>query len=647
MPQNTQGHELIVHNFTSLIIPSLRSDGIPIRVIQPETLLDIAPFSLVILNSVQIEQAEELSFLRQQTAVLLWDPEQKLTDWPSCADIALSPQPSEAELQKALIQGARIAKLKEQCLQLQNQCAIADTRNQQLGQIGMALMSERHIDTLLNLILDKAMSLTQSDAGCLYLLENRAGTVENPRAYWENKQVRFKLTRNNSVEFPFEETLIPIAHSSIIGYTLVEGVALNLEDVYHLDGKLPYKHNHIFDTNSGYYSRSMLCVPLIDNHNHVIGALQLINKCRRKNHAITSSAAADAQVMAYQTDDVNLCMSLASQASVAILNAQYEHEIKNLFEGFIKASVTAIESRDPTTSGHSQRVADYCIDFALCLSRLSNAKFKHCYFSDSQLQELRYAALLHDFGKIGIREQVLTKAKKLYPEALEQIGQRIACIKRCIAWGCALDKVRLYQGKTTQYAESIFSTWDKIQRDKIEEMEDMWACILKANEPSPLANEIAEKLQRWAETPYTDPEGYTIPILLKAELEQLLIPQGTLSHEERDSIQSHVMHTYNFLSKIPWTKDLKHIPEIAFAHHEKLNGTGYPRGLIEEQIPVPSQIMTVCDIYDALTARDRPYKRAIPTDKALAIIEMEVKSGKIDKELFRVFVESKIYLGSK
>lgn len=649
-PQNAKSGQgrsippIIVHNFTSLALPETLSSGHRLESRKSLSLKDIYPFSILVITPDSLERGQDYDFLFKHVGVMLWDPSAGAGSAPEpWVDIRLSNHPSESEIQLACNHMIRLLELKEQALKLHNAAAITETRNRQLNQIGVALMSERKIDTLLNLILDKAMALTGSDAGCLYLVEPKEGVEESESDYWANKQVRFKLTRNRSVAIGFAEMLITPSRSSIVGNTLLMGKPINIPDVYAIDPESEFRHNSGFDKTSGYLTRSMLTLPMKDHHNQVIGAIQLINKCRTRQGPITSVKAADDQVVPYRQDDVNTSLSLASQASVALLNAQYEADIKKLFEGFINASVTAIESRDPTTSGHSHRVAETCVRMAHALGRQDVGKYKGSTFTDTQLRELRYAALLHDFGKIGVREHVLVKAKKLFPEELECIRQRADFIKRTIQWESAEGRLRALRAGENPDLDSVTKALEEQEARRLAEVDEFFATLGRANEPVQLTEEMIRRLNRYGESTFKAIDGADSSFLKPDEIARLMIPRGTLSREERLEIESHVTHTFKFLSQIPWTRDLRQVPTIAYAHHEKLDGTGYPRSLAPVEIPLPSQIMTICDIYDALTAADRPYKKAIPTDKALDIIGFEVKEGKIDPELYQIFLAARIY----
>jgi HD-GYP domain-containing protein (c-di-GMP phosphodiesterase class II) len=634
-----------IHNFTRLEFPRVLSQGRTLESRKSMSLKDIYPFSILVITPDSLEAGEDYDFLFQHVGVMLWDPDGTSGPTPPpWVDIRLSPNPSAMELSLACEHMARLLELKEQCLKLHNANAITETRNRQLNQVGIALMSEKNLDQLLNMILEKAMELTGSDAGCLYLVEPKENEEDQEGNYWANKRIRFKLTRNGSVAFDFSEVTMPPTKSSISGFAMLEGKPLNIPDVYAIPETAEFRHNSGFDRSSGYRTRSMLTLPMKDHRNRVLGAIQLINKCRNKSGPITSLKAADEQVVAYRQEDLNLSLSLASQASVALLNAQYERDIQNLFEGFINASVTAIESRDPTTSGHSHRVADYCVKLSDCLARTRTGKYGNTRLSETQVREMRYAALLHDFGKIGVREHILTKAKKLFPEEMESIRLRADYIKRTINWESEKAKVAMLRSGRETDPESALRCIEDAERRNLESVDLFLEAIRRANEPARLDAAALEYLKSLDARTYVGANGDPAGFLKPEELARLTIPAGTLSSAERDEINSHVSHTWKFLSQIPWTADLRQVPHIAFAHHEKLDGSGYPQRLKGDAIPLPSQIMTICDIFDALAATDRPYKKSMPAERALDIIGLDVEAGKIDAELFRIFVEGRVYV---
>jgi response regulator RpfG family c-di-GMP phosphodiesterase len=313
-----------------------------------------------------------------------------------------------------------------------------------------------------------------------------------------------------------------------------------------------------------------------------------------------------------------------------------KEQIEKMFEGFVDAAVTAIEARDPSTSGHSNRVAILTEGLADAINRTPNGTYGPIRFTEPQLREIRYASLLHDFGKVGVREQVLVKARKLEPDRLERILQR------------------LYQRDLESVARRVEDAWRKgepfdpafapvlmaacaTERDRIA------ALVRRCNEPKVLTQEVVEALDELEELSFLHWEAGRSRILEPADISALRIPRGSLTFEEREEINSHVQNTYNFLKKIPWTGTLSGVAEIAWAHHERLNGKGYPRKLTRDDIPVQSKLMAICDVHDALVAADRPYKAAVGIPRSLEILADETKAGLLDPDAFGIFLDARIY----
>jgi len=335
-------------------------------------------------------------------------------------------------------------------------------------------------------------------------------------------------------------------------------------------------------------------------------------------------------------------LALAGQAGVALENSMLYADIENLFEGFIKASVQAIEARDPTTAGHSFRVAEFTERLGKAVDRSDAKSLKGVHFSREEIKEIRYAALLHDFGKVGVREHVLVKPKKLQPHQLELLKQRFQFAQSQLAHHAYREMLALHDDQRLPDKERVLRRAN-IEAQLLQEQERLRRylhTVIEANEPSVSEQEVTELLNEVANYRFTDLDDKPVDLILPFEFDNLALAKGSLSPEERNEIESHVTHTFTFLSLIPWTRNLSNLPEIAYAHHEKLDGSGYPRGLAGEQIPVQSKIMTISDIYDALTASDRPYKPALPVDRALDILHREASAGKLDADLLQVFVES-------
>lgn len=541
---------------------------------------------------------------------------------------------------------------------------------QELNKIGAALSAEHRLDRLLELILTKCREITNADAGSLYLVETVPEGEEKPtaappappiagsasssglpaaqllKAQEEEPRrtfLRFKLAQNDSIEVLFRESTMEIDHHSIAGYVADTGTVVNIDDAYHLPPDVPYSINRKFDEDSGYRTRSILAVPLHDQKDQIVGVLQLINAKRDGKARLSSLQVMNEQVIPFGHRQQDIVTSLASQAAVAIENSRLYENIHRLFEGFVRASVIAIEARDPTTSGHSFRVANLTVALAEAVQRVETGPYADLRFTREEMREIRYASLLHDFGKVGVREEVLVKAKKLYPAQLELVKQRFDFVKRSIQaekLQRRLDYV-LAKGREEYMAE--LGRFDDELRQQLEEVDHYFETVLKADEPTVLPEGSFEKLTEIAARYYRDFDGSEKPLLMPDEVRLLSIRKGSLDENERLQIESHVVHTVNFLQQIPWTSEIRHIPDIARGHHEKLNGQGYPYKLSAPEIPVQTRMMTISDIFDALSAADRPYKHSVNLDHALEILQLAVDDGELDASLFKVFLDAKVY----
>ena len=517
----------------------------------------------------------------------------------------------------------------------------AEREMEELNRIGIALSQTREMGALLSLILTKAREITGADAGSLYLVEETHPDVLSGGP--GEIHLRFKLTQNDSLQFPFAEFELPLEESSLAGYTALHGEVINLADVHRIPKNRPYRFNARFDKETGYRTRSMLTLPMKNGRGEVIGVLQLINCKSHPSARLTSPEAVAREVHPFSERAVRLALSLASQAAVAYENGRLYQDIERLFEGFVQASVKAIEQRDPTTSGHSLRVSQMTVGLAEVVDRVEKGAYAATRFSHEQMKEVRYAALLHDFGKVGVREDILIKAKKLYPLQIDLIAHRFDYLYKELEARMESEKVQiLLEMDRPQALIRIASLEEEYRRRRIQ-IEKSFDVIRQANEPTVLPGGEFERLFEIAQQTYLDPRGVKRPVLTSEEVRYLSIPKGSLSSEERAQIEAHVVHSFNFLLQIPWTKQIREIPRIVRAHHEKLNGTGYPYKLRSPEIPVQAKIMTICDIFDALSASDRPYKRAVVTDRALNILEMSVKDKELDPELYRLFLEAKIF----
>jgi len=511
----------------------------------------------------------------------------------------------------------------------------------ELVETARALASERDIKKLLAVILAKCRQVTGADAGSVYVVEEEGGSqAEYTPA--PKKLLHFMLSQNDSIKIDFKEFKLDIDDKSIVGQAVLSKQPINIPDLSKLESNPKTKtlrHNRSFDDKTGYRARSMLTVPMLSAVGEVIGVVQLINKRQDASRPPQS----DADVVAFDQRAEELAQAWVAMAGIALENALLYDEIRLMFDGFVEASVTAIESRDPTTSGHSRRVATMSVELAKKVDGVSDGPLAAIHFTPAHLQQLEYAGVLHDFGKVGVRERVLIKAKKLYEEDLRNIKLRFAYVKKVLEADHAERKLRVaLELSKSDYAARV-SEIDADLGRRMDEVDDALAFVGRVNEPTVLDQGGFERLVEIARLVYLAPDGELRPYLEAEEVAALQVRRGSLTEVERHEIESHVDYTIDFLQKIPWGRRFADVPRIAAAHHEYLNGSGYPSRMPGKDIPVESRIMTIADIFDALTASDRPYKKAVPIDKALRILEGEVASGHCDRDLMQVFVEAEVY----
>ncbi len=567
--------------------------------------------------------------LVEEPALVLVTPGQKVPDdvRPICVEV---PANAPASIVRELIRVAmENVQLKVQVADLESEAHRRLRQFRELNRIGIALSAEKDIERLQSLILMTMRQLTQADGASLWLRMVEDGA---PKLFLASSQ-------NDSIDkSTYSAFKVPVDERTVVGYTVSTGKSQIYEDAYNPPPGKPVGGKS-FDAQFGYRTKSMLTVPMRDYNNDVVGAVQLINAKRQFETRLTVDNV-DAEVVSFHHEDVEMIESIASQAAVALDNKSLLASIQALFDGFVQASVTAIEQRDPSTAGHSGRVEGLTTRLARAVTEIDTGKYRDVRLTEDQFKELRYACLLHDFGKVGVREHVLVKAKKLIPGQLEVIQARFEFIERSVQVKYATEKLEaLRAGKNGSTLEEI----DRRLAEELAQLQEWVEGVVAANEPTVLPEDKASMIEFLAQQTYVDMSGNSHPMLEPQEFRFLSIRRGTLDPQERLEMESHVTHSFHFLTKIPWTPVMKGIPEIAYGHHEKLDGSGYPRGLTGEQIPIQARMMTISDIYDALTAQDRPYKRAVPPTKALDILHDEAGQGKLDGELLDVFVTQKIY----
>jgi HD-GYP domain-containing protein (c-di-GMP phosphodiesterase class II) len=507
----------------------------------------------------------------------------------------------------------------------------AAERLQALQDISVGLIEAGASTHLLRDILEKSLNLLNCDAGSLYLKKDDA-------------HLMFEVSVNRTLDFEFEKATIPITPHGLASYVFRSGETLKIDDVKVLTGREPFHFDPSFDLRTGYVTRSVLVQPLKSSKGEMLGVIQVINKKNEAGEAWPSSDAKKiAEMPVFIDEDARLLESFAAVASSSIENAQLYRSIEALFEGFVIASVEAIEKRDPTTRGHSDRVALLTVDLAQTVSLSNLTDLKDIKFSTVQIAEIRYAALLHDFGKIGVSESVLNKEEKLTSMQKLSVMSRFTEFKQ----SAEIKFLRELLSDLTREQRAPSALEIKRIEKRIREfgskIDDCWHTLLELNKPTILNEDKSMALKNLEHIHCENCQGELKPLLQKDEISSLRILKGTLSDAERLEIESHVSLTYEFLRRIPWTKELSMIPELAFGHHEYLDGSGYPRKISGGNIPIQTRMMTICDIYDALVANDRPYKPALPLERALSILEMEARTGRLDTRFLKAFIEAKIW----
>jgi len=478
-----------------------------------------------------------------------------------------------------------------------------------LNQFGLSLSAVRDREELLELMLSNICTVLRADGGSIYLMDSG--------------RLTFAVSQNDTINFRPARAGLSVDAKSMAGFVAMTGETLNIPDVYELDRALPYRPNFTFDQASNYRTRSALHVPMMGREGRCLGVLGLINRKRAPGIPLADFDS----VLPFEESHAVLARSLASQAAVALENHRLYSEIRRLFDGFVSAAVEVIEARDPATAGHSSRVAEMTLKLARECHDADFKPFRFTRFSSKQLEELRYASVLHDFGKVGVPEKVLLKAEKLYPSEIRTIEYRFQL---------AALYATLQSKLTSEREEMLQERLRQLRRDM--------ALVKRMSRPSSNIESRDYESLRAAVLRWQLP-NVREPVLRARDVTRLCIPYGTLDDNERQAIQMHVTHTYTFLKAIPWTDEMRAVPDLAHAHHEKLDGSGYPRGLNADQIPMGAKLMTIVDIFDALTAGDRPYKPPLSVEVSYRILREMVDGGKIHGAAVELFFQKRLWEG--
>ena len=492
-------------------------------------------------------------------------------------------------------------------------------RLEQLNAIGASLSAERDIDRLLEAILTAAKTITRADGGTLYRVA-------------ADDTLRFEIVRTSSLKYYLGGTtgtpvpFYPIQlhkdgkpnHNMVAAYAALTGKTVNIADAYTADG-FDFTGTRNFDKKTGYRSKSFLTVPMANHENEIIGVLQLINALDPKT----------GEIVAFSASDQRLAESLASQAAIALTNRMLIIQLEQLFESFINLINSAIDEKSPYTGGHCQRVPVLTMLLAEAVNETRAGPLSDFSMSEKDRYELKIAGLLHDCGKVTTPVHVVDKATKLEAiyDRIHLIDTRFEVLKRDLELELAKKKIDAKQ-----------------LHDRLRGLEDdrrfLHACNIGGER---MRDEDVERVQRIGQYRWRDVSGHEADFLTDDEVKNLTIRAGTLTGDERQIINHHIVATIKMLEALPWPKHLTKVPEYAGGHHERMDGKGYPKGLSREQMSVQARCMGIADIFEALTAKDRPYKKGKTLSESLEILGRMRLNNHVDPDLFDIFVRRKVY----
>ena len=513
-------------------------------------------------------------------------------------------------------------------------CNYLIERINRLNEIGLALSREDDTNVIFELIMEEARNITHADGRTLYMISD------------DGKTMNFEILRNdsmntvmggisgNKITFPpmqlfgkdGEQNL-----ASIVAFSAHTGETINIQDAYKEEG-FDFSGAKNFDKSTGFRTKSVLSVPLKNHEDDIIGVMQLINATETEKN----------EVISFSTEMQKQVESLASQGAVALTNKRLVAELKNLFESFIKLIATAIDKKSPYTGGHCERVPEIAMLLADAVEKTKTGKYKDFTMNEDERYELYIAAWLHDCGKVATPPHVVDKGKKLetITDRIEVVDTRFEVLKRDTEIKLLKKKINILKDSNNNIA---IDKAEASYKESIEQLDDDQRFIQKTNRGGEFMEEDDQKRIEIIGSYKWKAKGKKINFLDTDDIRNLQIPKGTLLPEEREIINDHIVITIDMLEKLPYPKKLRNIPEFAGGHHEKLDGTGYPKGLTGDQMSVQAKIMAIADIFEALTAADRPYKDGKKLSQAIRIMGLMKKDCEIDKELFEIFVKKGVY----
>ena len=508
-----------------------------------------------------------------------------------------------------------------------------------LANIGLALSKEKNMSKLLEMILIEAKRIANSDGGTLYMMT-------------DDNRLRFEIMMTDSLDFHMGGTsgkeipFYPVKlydeegspnKSMIAAYVGLTGETVNIPDAYKAKG-FDFSGTKMFDEKTGYHSQSFLTVPLKNHEDEIIGVLQLLNAQNNNTK----------KIIPFASDIQEMVEALASQAAVAITNKNLIKDLEALFESFIKLIASAIDAKSPYTGGHCARVPEITMLLAKAVQETIDGPFADISFTDKEMYELKIAAWLHDCGKVATPEFVVDKSTKLETiyDRVNEVETRFAALKRDEQIKSLRNELKVERDDSLSKEEKLIKikTLKSKYSKKLRELKSDLEFIKESNIGGEfMSGDKKDRVHnisnyRWK------PNGKMENFLSEDEVYNLTIPRGTLTAEERKVINDHIVVTINMLEELPYPKHLKNVPEFAGGHHEKLDGTGYPKGLTKDEMSVQARIMAIADIFEALTAKDRPYKKGKTLSQAMRILGFMKNDAHIDVDLFDIFVKDKIYL---
>lgn len=502
----------------------------------------------------------------------------------------------------------------------------------QLNEIGIALSAEHDHDRLMELILFKAMDITNADGGTLYTRT-------------DDNKLKFEIVNTRSLSIHKGGTsndvitYYPVSIYDEDGEPNQKMVAacavhyrttINIEDAYATDD-YDFSGMRQFDKKIGYRSKSFLTVPMMNHEKEIIGVLQLINKVDKTSQ----------EVVEFTELDQHVVESLSSQAAVTLTNQRLIDAQRELFNAFIQLIANAIDEKSPYTGGHCRRVPELTNMLARATCKTTSGPLKDFAMNDEEMYELEVAGWLHDCGKITTPEYVVDKATKLETiyDRIETVDTRFEVLKRDAMLTSLYARLSAKQSMQELLAE------DEALQSTLKQLDEEREFIRTSNVGGEsMSDEDISRIENIAKYRWENTQGENANLLSEEELKNLIIRRGTLTHEEREVINNHMVVTIDMLESLPYPKHLQRVPEYAGGHHEKMDGTGFPKGLTREQMSIPARMMAIADIFEALTASDRPYKKAMPISQALRILGNMKLNNHIDPDLFDVFIKEKVYM---